>query len=135
MGERLLRPESRHRRIPRPHGLASKPSTPREQATRLTPLVAEGRLVSWLLDEHSARQLGLTSTGHASRGTSGPPSPQPTNVTLAAGRRSPQALMARHGPRASCVTELIGIGVNGVTGDYSRGAAGSGSRTAPLPSR
>jgi PmbA protein len=124
MGERLFRAEiaiiddATIRR-----GLASKPFDAEGRATRLTPLIAEGRLVSWLLDEHSARQLGLASTGHASRGTSGPPSPQPTNVTLAAGRRSPQALMRDMG-RGLLVTELIGMGVNGVTGDYSRGAAG-----------
>jgi PmbA protein len=106
-----------------PRGLASKPFDAEGRATRPTPLVAEGRLVSWLLDEHSARQLGLVSTGHASRGTSGPPSPQPTNVTLAMGGRSPEALMRDMG-RGLLVTELIGMGVNGVTGDYSRGAAG-----------
>jgi PmbA protein len=124
MGEVLFRPEisiiddATQRR-----GLASKPFDAEGRATRRTPVIADGRLVSWLLDEHSARQLGLTSTGHASRGTSGPPSPQPTNVTLAAGGRSLEALLRDMG-RGILVTELIGMGVNGVTGDYSRGAAG-----------
>jgi PmbA protein len=124
MGQMLFRPEisiiddATIRR-----GLASKPFDAEGRATRPTPIIAEGRLVSWLLDEHSARQLGQTSTGHASRGTSGPPSPQPTNVTLSVGSRSREALLRDMG-RGLLVTELIGMGVNGVTGDYSRGAAG-----------
>ncbi len=86
-------------------------------------LVADGILTTWLLDSRSARQLGLRSTGHASRGTGGPPSPGPTNLYLAAGTLSPAALMADI-KEGLYVTELIGMGVNGVTGDYSRGAAG-----------
>ena len=86
-------------------------------------LIADGVLTTWLLDSRSARQLGLRSTGHAARGTGGPPSPSASNLYLAAGSVSPAALMAdiRLG---LYVTELIGMGVNGVTGDYSRGAAG-----------
>ncbi|MCC6719257.1 MAG: TldD/PmbA family protein [Acetobacteraceae bacterium] len=86
-------------------------------------LVADGVLATWLLDSRSARQLGLRSTGHAGRGTGGPPSPGPTNLYLAPGTVSPAELMAdiREG---LYVTEMIGMGVNGVTGDYSRGAAG-----------
>lgn len=86
-------------------------------------LVEDGRLTSWLLDCATARQLGMASTGHASRGTTSPPSPAPTNIYLAPGLSSPAELMAdiREG---LYVTELIGMGVNGVTGDYSRGASG-----------
>ena len=86
-------------------------------------LIEDGVLTTWLLDSRSARQLGLTSTGHAARGTGGPPSPSATNLYLAAGPLSPAELMAdiRLG---MYVTELIGMGINGVTGDYSRGAAG-----------
>ncbi|MBN8903936.1 MAG: TldD/PmbA family protein, partial [Rhodospirillales bacterium] len=67
--------------------------------------------------------LGMRSTGHASRGTGGPPAPSATNVSMAGGTMSPAELMAdiRLG---FYVTELIGMGVNGVTGDYSRGASG-----------
>jgi PmbA protein len=86
-------------------------------------LVADGVLTTWLLDSRSARQLGLRSTGHASRGTGGPPSPGPTNLYLAPGALSPAALMADI-KEGLYVTEMIGMGVNGVTGDYSRGAAG-----------
>src|SRR6185503_19070407 len=67
--------------------------------------------------------LGLQTTGHAARGTGGPPSPSPTNLYMAAGTLSPEELIedVREG---FYVTELIGMGVNPVTGDYSRGAAG-----------
>jgi PmbA protein len=75
------------------------------------------------LDLRSARQLGLQSTGHAARSTSSPPGPSSTNVYMAAGSVSPDALIA--GLKSGVyVTELIGMGVNMVTGDYSRGAAG-----------
>jgi PmbA protein len=86
-------------------------------------LIEDGVLTTWLLDARSARQLGLTSPGHAARGTGGPPSPSASNLYLAAGPLSPAELMAdiRLG---LYITELIGMGINGVTGDYSRGAAG-----------
>src|SRR6185312_5968639 len=86
-------------------------------------LVEDGVLTTWLLDSRSARQLGMTSTGHAARGTGGPPSPSPTNLYLDAGTLTPTELMADI-KLGLYVTELIGMGVNGVTGDYSRGAAG-----------
>jgi len=93
--------------------------TPTEQRD----LIADGMLTTWLLDSRSARQLGMRSTGHAARGTGGPPSPSPTNLYLAAGSIGPTELMADI-KLGLYVTELIGMGVNGVTGDYSRGAAG-----------
>ncbi len=91
--------------------------------TKARALIEDGVLTTWLLDSRSARQLGMVSTGHAARGTSGPPSPAPSNLWLAAGTMTPEELMAdiRLG---LYVTELIGMGVNGITGDYSRGAAG-----------
>ena len=91
--------------------------------TRARALIEDGVLTTWLLDSRSARQLGMTSTGHAARGTSGPPSPSPSNLWLAAGTTTPAALMADI-KLGLYITELIGMGVNGVTGDYSRGAAG-----------
>jgi PmbA protein len=86
-------------------------------------IIAAGVLTTWLLDSRSARQLGLRSTGHASRGTGGPPSPGPTNLYLDAGELTPAELMADI-KLGLYVNEMIGMGVNGVTGDYSRGAAG-----------
>jgi PmbA protein len=107
----------------RARGLRSRPFDGEGVAGQARALVADGVLQTWLLDSRSARQLGLASTGHASRGTSGPPSPGPTNLWLAAGQATPAQLMADIG-LGVYVTELIGMGVNPVTGDYSRGAAG-----------
>jgi len=86
-------------------------------------LVQDGVLTTWLLDSRAARQLGMVSTGHAARGVGGPPSPSATNLYLAPGKLTPAALMADI-KLGLYITELIGMGVNGVTGDYSRGAAG-----------
>jgi len=107
----------------RPRGLRSRPFDGEGIAGRRRAIIEDGVLTGWILDTRSARQLGMVSTGHASRGTSGPPSPAPSNLWLAAGTLSPAGLIAdiREG---LYVTELIGMGVNGVTGDYSRGAAG-----------
>jgi PmbA protein len=104
-------------------GRASKPFDGEGLPTGRLAVVADGVLKSWLLDCRSARQLGLRSTGHASRGTGGPPSPAPTNLYLEAGTQSPEALIGTIGS-GFLVTELMGMGVNLVTGDYSRGAAG-----------
>jgi PmbA protein len=86
-------------------------------------LVQDGVLTTWLLDTRSARQLGLKTTGHAQRGTGGPPGPGTSNLFLRPGALTPAELMSdiREGVY---LTELIGMGVNGITGDYSRGAAG-----------
>lgn len=86
-------------------------------------LIEGGTLTTWLLDSASARQLGLRSTGHAARGTGGPPSPAPTNLYMEAGKQTPEELIAGI-ESGFYVTELMGMGVNGVTGDYSRGASG-----------
>jgi PmbA protein len=107
----------------RPRGLRSRPFDGEGMAGAPRALVEDGVLTSWLLDWRSARQLGLASTGHASRGTGGPPGPGATNLWLEAGALTPAALMADI-DEGLYVTDLIGMGVNGVTGDYSRGAAG-----------
>ncbi len=91
--------------------------------TRPRALIEDGTLTTWLLDSRSARQLGLHTTAHASRGTSGPPGPSATNLYMAAGEPTPAELMADI-DEGIYVTELIGMGINGMTGDYSRGAAG-----------
>jgi PmbA protein len=86
-------------------------------------LVSDGVLRSWIADSASARQLGIRPTGHAVRGAGGPPGATVSNFYVAPGRRGRDELLAAY-PEAVLVTELIGQGVNGVTGDYSRGAAG-----------
>jgi PmbA protein len=108
-----------HRR----RGLRSKPFDGEGIANHRRAIVDQGVLTTWLLDLRSARQLGLKSTGHAARGTSSPPSPSATNVWIEPGALSPEALIADI-QSGFYVTEMMGFGVNGVTGDYSRGAAG-----------
>jgi len=86
-------------------------------------IVERGRLESWILDLRSARQLKMPTTGHASRGTTSPPSPSASNLYLEAGTVTPKKLMADI-ESGLYVTELMGFGINSVTGDYSRGASG-----------
>lgn len=107
----------------RKRGLRSKPMDGEGLANKKRNFVENGILQSWILDLRSARQLGLESTAHAARGTGSPPSPSVTNFYMEAGRLSPEELIADI-KQGFYVTELIGMGVNGVTGDYSRGAAG-----------
>ena len=107
----------------RARGLRSRPFDGEGLPVSVTALIEDGILRTWLADSASARQLGIQPTGHAVRGASGPPGAGPSNLYLAAGIRSREELLAAF-PEAVLVTELIGQGVNGVTGDYSRGAAG-----------
>jgi len=104
-------------------------------ATQRRALIEDGVLQTWILDLRTARQLGLQTTGNAARGTASPPSPSATNVYLEAGTVSPEDLIADI-KSGFYVTELIGMGVNGVTGDYSRGASGfwieNGQITTPV---
>jgi PmbA protein len=105
-----------------PGALGSRPFDGEGLATRRTVLVREGVLESYLLDSYSARKLGLTSTHHAVRDGSGV-TVATTNLMLLAGPSTPAELIASV-KRGLYVTELIGFGVNAVTGDYSRGAVG-----------
>ena len=107
----------------RPHGLRSRPFDGEGCAVSPLSIVDNGVLESWLLDSASARQLGLEPTGHASRGVGGSPGVSTSNLYMQPGRTSAAGLMADL-KDGVYVTELIGQGVNGVTGDYSRGAAG-----------
>lgn len=107
----------------RQRGLRSRPCDAEGVATTPRWMVEDGRLTSWFLDCRAARQLGMSSTGHASRGASSLPSPSATNLSLAAGHITPEEMICdlRTG---LYITELFGQGVNMVTGDYSRGASG-----------
>jgi PmbA protein len=106
-----------------PGGLGSRPFDGEGLPTRRTPLVSRGRLSSWLLDSYSARKLSLASTGNAARSAGSAPGVAPTNLWIEPGERTLEAIIADT-PRGLLVTELIGMGFNPVTGDYSRGAAG-----------
>ncbi|MGE0745468.1 MAG: TldD/PmbA family protein [Rhodospirillales bacterium] len=124
MGEAVFAPgitivdDPRRRR-----GLRSKPFDGEGVATTARNLIDDGRLTTWVLDLAAARKLGLATTGHAARGTASPPSPATTNLYMQNGTMTPAALMADI-KDGFYVTELIGMGVNGITGDYSRGASG-----------
>jgi len=104
-------------------GLASRLFDGEGVGVKKMNIVEDGRLTSWLLNSATARQLGLEVTGHASRGTSSAPGISTSNFYMAPGELSPAELMADI-KDGVYVTELIGMGVNPVTGDYSRGAAG-----------
>lgn len=86
-------------------------------------IIKDGVLKNWVLDSTSARQLKLTSNGRASRGTSSPPSPSTSNLYMEAGNISVKDLLGDI-KDGFYVTELIGSAVNGINGDYSRGASG-----------
>jgi PmbA protein len=119
----------------RPHGLRSRPFDGEGLPVSPTDIVRDGVLQTWLLESASARQLSMEPTGHAVRGGSGAPGVGGSNTYLAPGLVSRDDLFAGIG-RGVYVTELIGMGVNGVTGDYSRGAAGflieNGEITSPV---
>jgi PmbA protein len=107
----------------RPRGLRSRAFDGEGLACRRTAIIDDGVLTTWLMDVASARQLGLAPTGHASRGASAPPGVGTTNLHLEGGTVTRADLIAGV-KRGVLVTELIGMGVNGLTGDYSRGASG-----------
>ena len=136
LGQRLFRPGIQVLDDPlRRRGLRSRPFDAEGVATRRLAVVEDGVLASWILDSATARELGFASTGHAQRGVSSTPAPGPSNLHLAAGSDTPEALMADIA-EGFYVTDLIGVGVNQVTGDYSRGASGfwieNGKRSYPV---
>jgi len=107
----------------RPRGLRSKPFDAEGLANQRRAFIEDGRLTSWMMDLASARQLGLRSTGNAARGTSSPPRPSVTNFYLEPGTSSREDLIGTI-DKGLYVTQMMGQGVNMVTGDYSRGASG-----------
>ncbi|HEY6254955.1 MAG TPA: TldD/PmbA family protein [Xanthobacteraceae bacterium] len=136
LGEWLFAPGIRIVDDPlRRRGLRSRPFDGEGVAGRRLAIVEDGVLKTWLLDCATARELDLATTGHAQRGVSSAPAPGPSNLHLEAGHLSPDELIADIS-EGFYVTELIGFGVNQVTGDYSRGATGfwieNGKRTFPV---
>jgi PmbA protein len=107
----------------RPRGLRSQAFDVEGVKVMKRAIIDEGVLTTWLLDSATARELGMTTTGHAHRGVSSAPSPGPYNLHLEAGEPTPAELISDI-KQGFYVTDLIGSGVNGVTGDYSRGASG-----------
>ena len=119
----------------RPHGLRSRPFDGEGLPVSPCAIIEDGMLETWLLDSASARQLNLEPTGHAARGVGGTPGVSTSNLYMEAGA-VPVATLIGDIASGIYVTELIGQGVNGVTGDYSRGAAGfrieNGELTTPV---
>jgi PmbA protein len=119
----------------RRRGLRSRPFDAEGVATSVRKVVEDGVLKTWFLDSATGRELGLATTGHAYRSVSSPPSPGPSNLHLAAGTKSRDELIAEIAD-GFYITDLIGMGVNLVTGDYSRGASGfwieNGTLTFPV---
>jgi PmbA protein len=107
----------------RRRGLRSRPFDGEGVCVACRELVSGGVLNSWIAESASARQLGIQPTGHAARGVGGAPSASPSNLYLTPGIRNREELLAAF-PQAVLIIELIGHGVNPVTGDYSRGAVG-----------
>jgi len=107
----------------RVRGLRSRPFDGEGVRVSRQALVNDGVLTSWIAESASARQLGIEPTGHASRGAGGSPGASPSNLYMEAGSRSREEMFKAF-PEAVLIIELIGQGVNGVTGDYSRGAVG-----------
>jgi PmbA protein len=106
-----------------PRGPRSRPFDGEGLPVQARKLIDAGILTTWLLDLRSARQLGLTPTGHGARGVGGPPSPSASNVWLAPGTSTPEAMIADI-KQGLYLTDCLGHGTNMVTGDYSRGASG-----------
>jgi PmbA protein len=124
MGEKIFADGIRILDNPRRlRGLGSRPFDAEGLPTRRYAVIDDGHLTTWLLDLAAARQLKLKPTGHAARGTSGPPSPTTSNFYLEKGKHSVEELIGDI-KSGLFITDLIGFGVNGVTGDYSRGASG-----------
>lgn len=119
----------------RARGLGSRAFDGEGLPTARSAIIEKGVLTGWLMESAAARQLGLKPTGHASRGGSGAPGTSPSNVHLVGGTLSVAELIADI-DYGVYVHELSGQGVNGVTGDYSRGAAGflieKGEITSPV---
>jgi PmbA protein len=136
LGEQLFQPGIRVVDDPsRPRGLRSRPFDAEGVAGKPRAMVEDGVLTSWFLDCATARELGLTTTGHAQRGVSSTPSPGSSNLQLSPGNNPPELLISDIA-EGFFITSLIGMGVNQVTGDYSRGASGfwieNGKRSFPV---
>ena len=104
-------------------GLGSSPFDDEGVANRRWALIEDGVLTTWLMNSASARQLGLDTTGHASRGLAGAPGVSTSNLTLEPGERSQAELIAEAG-KGVLITSMFGPSLNGNTGDWSVGCAG-----------
>lgn len=107
----------------RVRGLGSSPFDDEGVANGRTAIIDKGVLTTWMLNSATARQLGMGTTGHASRGLAGPPGVSTSNLTLTPGDRTLEELMADAG-QGLLVTSMFGPSLNGNTGDWSVGCSG-----------
>lgn len=107
----------------KPRGLGSSPFDDEGVANEIRVVIDDGVLTTWLLNTSSARQLGMETTGHASRGLAGPPGVSPSNLTLMPGDKDQAGLMREAG-KGLLVTSMFGPSLNANTGDWSVGCAG-----------
>ncbi len=118
-GDHVTITDDPHRR----RGLGSSPFDDEGVATQKTDIIDRGVLTTWLLNSSSARQLGLETTGHASRGLAGPPGVGVSNLTVQPGTQDLAGLMAS-AHQGLLVTSMFGPSLNGNTGDWSVGCSG-----------
>ncbi len=124
LGQQIFAPSIRITDNPlRVRGLASRPFDGEGVAATPITVVEKGVLNSWIMDVRSANKLGLQTTGHAMRGLASAPTPSTSNFTLEAGTMSAQD-MIKSTHTGLYVTEMFGMGINLITGDFSQGAAG-----------
>ncbi len=124
LGQRVFAPGIRIDDDPlRVRGLGSTPFDDEGVAVQAMDIIADGVLTTWLLNCGTARQLGMQTTGHASRGLVNPPGVSPHNMTLRPGAASPAELM-RDVKAGLLVTSMFGPSLNSNTGDWSAGVSG-----------
>ena len=124
LGKRIFAPGVRI--VDQPHrlrGMRSRPYDAEGLPTRQWAVIDDGILTTWILDLRSGRQLGMASTGHASRGVGSAPSPSVSNLYMEAGHLTRNEMISDI-DRGFYITHMFGSGVNVVTGDFSRGAGG-----------
>ncbi|HSB08228.1 MAG TPA: TldD/PmbA family protein [Blastocatellia bacterium] len=118
-----------------PRGLGSRPFDGEGLPTRRTVVIRNGVLENYLLNTYTARKLGLKSTANAGRGLTGAPGVEAGNLYIEPGPHTPEEII-KSLPKGFLITELLGFGVNIVTGDYSRSASGiwieNGELTFPI---
>jgi PmbA protein len=107
----------------RRRGLGSRPFDGEGLPTRRNVPLEEGVLRDYLCDSYAARKIGGRPSGCARRGVGGSPSVGASNLCFAAGKTPPDEIVAGV-ERGLYVTDLIGFGIDLVSGDYSQGAAG-----------
>lgn len=104
-------------------GLGSRLFDDEGLPSRKNVVIDKGVLKTWLMDTYSGKKLGMKSTGNASRGIGGSPTPSTSNFYMTKGKYSPEEII-KSVKNGLYITSVHWTGVNNITGDYSRGAEG-----------